>query len=109
MSTLTAQGFGTSHSLAAAQAAATGPTTNIVQITTDSHRAREVLGRTAIIKVVTTVGATPTCTYNVQGSYDGTNWFNIGFYDTLVSSTTCLLYTSDAADERSSVDLGGRR
>ena len=26
-----------------------------------------------------------------------------------VSLTTCLLYTSDAADERSSVDLGGRR
>ena len=25
------------------------------------------------------------------------------------SSTACLLYTSDAADERSSVDLGGRR
>src|SRR5678816_2430238 len=25
------------------------------------------------------------------------------------SSVTCLLYTSDAADERSSVDLGGRR
>src|SRR5678816_3668920 len=27
----------------------------------------------------------------------------------LVRSSTCLLYTSDAADERSSVDLGGRR
>ena len=26
-----------------------------------------------------------------------------------VKSSTCLLYTSDAADERSSVDLGGRR
>ena len=26
-----------------------------------------------------------------------------------LSITTCLLYTSDAADERSSVDLGGRR
>ena len=26
-----------------------------------------------------------------------------------LSSCTCLLYTSDAADERSSVDLGGRR
>ena len=26
-----------------------------------------------------------------------------------VSSKICLLYTSDAADERSSVDLGGRR
>ena len=25
------------------------------------------------------------------------------------ASKTCLLYTSDAADERSSVDLGGRR
>ena len=26
-----------------------------------------------------------------------------------VQATRCLLYTSDAADERSSVDLGGRR
>ena len=26
-----------------------------------------------------------------------------------VLSSSCLLYTSDAADERSSVDLGGRR
>ena len=26
-----------------------------------------------------------------------------------VVTLTCLLYTSDAADERSSVDLGGRR
>ena len=25
------------------------------------------------------------------------------------ATVTCLLYTSDAADERSSVDLGGRR
>src|SRR5678815_3890052 len=28
---------------------------------------------------------------------------------TAVPRRTCLLYTSDAADERSSVDLGGRR
>src|SRR5678816_2530229 len=27
----------------------------------------------------------------------------------LATDTPCLLYTSDAADERSSVDLGGRR
>ena len=27
----------------------------------------------------------------------------------LILVKTCLLYTSDAADERSSVDLGGRR
>eukprot|EP00658_Telonema_sp_P-2_P079946 TRINITY_DN7869_c0_g1_i11.p1 TRINITY_DN7869_c0_g1~~TRINITY_DN7869_c0_g1_i11.p1 ORF type:complete len:118 (-),score=10.03 TRINITY_DN7869_c0_g1_i11:24-377(-) len=28
---------------------------------------------------------------------------------TITSPTTCLLYTSDAADEEDSVDLGGRR
>ena len=27
----------------------------------------------------------------------------------MAGTKTCLLYTSDAADERSSVDLGGRR
>ena len=33
-----------------------------------------------------------------------------GAYDVYIASeNTCLLYTSDAADERSSVDLGGRR
>ena len=31
------------------------------------------------------------------------------FDTTNANSTVCLLYTSDAADERSSVDLGGRR
>ena len=30
-------------------------------------------------------------------------------YGTREAPSTCLLYTSDAADERSSVDLGGRR
>src|SRR5678815_2984282 len=29
--------------------------------------------------------------------------------DSVSGSNSCLLYTSDAADERSSVDLGGRR
>ena len=31
----------------------------------------------------------------------------LGIFD--IDITACLLYTSDAADERSSVDLGGRR
>ena len=31
------------------------------------------------------------------------------FVDQPVKTYSCLLYTSDAADERSSVDLGGRR
>ena len=29
--------------------------------------------------------------------------------NSVTETETCLLYTSDAADERSSVDLGGRR
>ena len=39
----------------------------------------------------------------IASLHDGDRRITIpGFYD-------CLLYTSDAADERSSVDLGGRR
>ena len=34
---------------------------------------------------------------------------NVGFWKYYFLNGTCLLYTSDAADERSSVDLGGRR
>ena len=33
----------------------------------------------------------------------------IGSRNPLHDTLRCLLYTSDAADERSSVDLGGRR
>ena len=32
-----------------------------------------------------------------------------GVFSMRSRGTSCLLYTSDAADERSSVDLGGRR
>ena len=40
--------------------------------------------------------------------YDNlTAWENLAFYGAMYD--VCLLYTSDAADERSSVDLGGRR
>src|SRR5678815_2970451 len=33
----------------------------------------------------------------------------VAHFDVLEQLNACLLYTSDAADERSSVDLGGRR
>ena len=39
----------------------------------------------------------------------GTGGAGDGWFDTLDYFYACLLYTSDAADERSSVDLGGRR
>ena len=35
--------------------------------------------------------------------YNPYSYYGVPYYG------TCLLYTSDAADERSSVDLGGRR
>ena len=38
------------------------------------------------------------------GSHQVEHWLLL-----ITIGTTCLLYTSDAADERSSVDLGGRR
>ena len=45
---------------------------------------------------------------NVPGSTPNqcSHWYAKGF---LQLACNCLLYTSDAADERSSVDLGGRR
>ena len=48
-----------------------------------------------------------------QGSYLDYYFYNnianqLGAVDS-APPYTCLLYTSDAADERSSVDLGGRR
>ena len=36
-------------------------------------------------------------------------WNDLVFNDKGIDRRYCLLYTSDAADERSSVDLGGRR
>ena len=52
------------------------------------------------------------------GLYNAYNRYNPFYYyvsedlqgnGVLKQITLCLLYTSDAADERSSVDLGGRR
>ena len=40
---------------------------------------------------------------------DENNYSFLGAFDISDLSNICLLYTSDAADERSSVDLGGRR
>ena len=42
--------------------------------------------------------------YHLEG-----NKVTLGFVVGLDYANPCLLYTSDAADERSSVDLGGRR
>ena len=42
----------------------------------------------------------------VDGAWSGSP---LEMHDNIFFGSPCLLYTSDAADERSSVDLGGRR
>lgn len=41
----------------------------------------------ALLTITTTVGATPTCTYAVEGSADGTDWFNVAFADAATPET----------------------
>ena len=48
----------------------------------------------------------PSLASGVDKCSDG-NSFSFGLFQ--INIIACLLYTSDAADERSSVDLGGRR
>lgn len=45
----------------------TGPTTNVAD-------RGAVGGGSGLVRIVTTVGATPTCTYLVEGSANGTDW-----------------------------------
>ena len=47
--------------------------------------------------------------YYLQAEASVTATENTVMTAVLAHGQTCLLYTSDAADERSSVDLGGRR
>ncbi|WP_460067380.1 hypothetical protein [Streptomyces sp. YKOK-I1] len=35
--------------------------------------------RPALLAITTAVGATPTCTYAIEGSADGTNWFAVSY------------------------------
>lgn len=51
-----------------------GVSTNIV----DRGAAAE---RPALLTITTTVGATPTCTYAIEGSADGTNWSLVSYAD----------------------------
>ncbi|MBC2903522.1 hypothetical protein [Streptomyces cupreus] len=49
-----------------------------------------VTERPALLKVTTTVGATPTCTYAIEGSADGTNWFAVAYADSATPETVSV-------------------
>jgi hypothetical protein len=40
-----------------------------------------------LLQIVTTVGATPTCTYAIEGSADGTTWFAVSYADVATPDT----------------------
>ena len=44
----------------------------------------------ATLKIVSTVGGSPTVTVNIQGSVDGTNFFNVPYSTTAAPSTWVL-------------------
>src|SRR5678816_184037 len=62
------------------------------------YLATQVMGLETGVAAISTFSDT-TCALTTAG---GVKCWGDGYYG-------CLLYTSDAADERSSVDLGGRR
>lgn len=49
-------------------------------------------GRTGpcLLQIVTTIGATPTCTYAIEGSTDGTNFFAIPYADPSTPTTAAV-------------------
>lgn len=57
-----------------------GPSTNIV----DRGAATE---RPALLTITTVVGATPTCTYAIEGSANGTAWFPAAYADPATPET----------------------
>ena len=82
MATITALGgdrLPNSASLSSAQTG-NGTSTNIV----DRGAFTE---RPALLKLTTTVGATPTCTYAIEGSADGTSWFAASYADSATPDT----------------------
>ncbi|NUP16560.1 MAG: hypothetical protein HOZ81_10725 [Streptomyces sp.] len=43
--------------------------------------------RPAMLAITTAVGATPTCTYAIEGSADGTTWFAVSYADPATPDT----------------------
>lgn len=44
----------------------------------------------ALVTITTAIGATPTCTYAVEGSADGTDWFPVAYADAATPETVSV-------------------
>src|SRR4051794_2832706 len=75
MATIVDLGAGQQATLANAQTG-NGVSTNVAQRRSDPNALRP-----AVLRIVTAVGATPTCTYLIEGSPDGVSWFPLPTQD----------------------------
>lgn len=67
-------------------------TSNLSTAQTGNGQSTNVIDRgnalgPALLKLTTTVGATPTVTIAIEGSADGTNWFNVAYCDSATPET----------------------
>lgn len=71
-------------------------TANLSSAQTGNGQSTNILDRGAyisapvLLKITTTVGATPTCTYAIEGSADGTNWFSVAYADSATPTTVSV-------------------
>ncbi|WP_432135153.1 hypothetical protein [Streptomyces sp. bgisy154] len=82
--------------MATLQAAAGGRLPNSVQlsdaqtgdgVSTNIADRGAAVDRPALLTITTTVGASPACTYAIEGSADGTNWFAVPYAETATPDT----------------------
>jgi hypothetical protein len=85
--TTTAIGVGGNPSaIGSSSSVRAGAVTNLSTGQTGNGASTNIVDRDASVgpvclRLTTAIGATPTCTYAIEGSVDGTNWFAIQYAD----------------------------
>jgi len=99
VATLAAQagtGFPNIVALSTAQTG-NGVSTNIADRASTLGGDNDATG-TALLTIVTTIGATPTCTYAIEGSVDGSDWWALPYADAATPETVSVAtFTQTAA------------
>ena len=96
-------GFTTNFNLSTTQTGS-ADSTHVFQYGRSKITAREPL----LIKIVTTIGSTPTCTYAIEGSIDGTTYFSLSYSDSAspTTFTTDTFITTTATTKVKIVERG---
>lgn len=87
----------------------TAQTGNADSTNTIVRRGGEINLRQLVLRIVSTIGATPTVTVTILGSHDGTNWFNIPYSPLAAIAgeyTTAALTITTAATQLFSLMAG---